>query len=410
MADIIDLTDDAVVLPAPKRARTDGDAAFAATLAAAAPAGTEDTSGDAVMAAALAAREEAARAPALDSTGDAAMAAALAAQDSTADAAMAAALAAQEEAARVPDSAADLAMAAVLAAAPGPAADAAMAAALVVQQDCDAASAALALRLGSASAAAPAAAIPRRGRVVRRRASMSKSNTGLVGAVRDMLPTADLVDPQVAACCLPRKQNTKYTCGHENLAALLRAASAQLPGGLEGLGDLGEDAIHGLVVAGWNKGFDPEGKAYYGGTFAGKRGSQRWIGPTEAYVACCHLGLKLVIAEWEKGKDGGAHGDAIYQHARRHFAGPDKGPIYHQRDGHSVTIFGTTADASAFGVPGTALLVCDPNVREGTLLAVGPATLDGRDHMLAYTVWNSAGERRLLRAGEAALEPVGVAA
>ena len=149
---------------------------------------------------------------------------------------------------------------------------------------------------------------------------------------------------------------------------------------------------------------------YYGGTFAGKRGSQRWIGPTEAYVACCHLGLKLVIAEWEKGKDGGAHGDAIYQHARRHFAGPDKGPIYHQRDGHSVTIFGTTADASAFGVPGTALLVCDPNVREGTLLAVGPATLDGRDHMLAYTVWNSAGERRLLRAGEAALEPVGVAA
>ena len=90
-------------------------------------------------------------------------------------------------------------------------------------------------------------------------------------------------------------QHENWTCGYANLGALLqslaRAGRQQLPTRTN------PPALQALIERAWQEGFDPKGRAEFGGRLVGKRGRSGWIGAPEMVVALWHLRVDAILVE-----------------------------------------------------------------------------------------------------------------
>ena len=225
-----------------------------------------------------------------------------------------------------------------------------------------------------------------------------------LGAARQQLSVAT-----VPALCrqegwtLP-EQREDWTCGYANLGALLQCLASggrqQLPTSTE------PAALQALIERAWEEGFDPEGRAEFGGRLVGKRGKRGWIGTPEMAAALWHLRVDALVVEIDNEQGAGrGSGNGVFEAVRACLA-PARGqppqhggegvtalPIVLQGDGHSRTVLGLSGSLSggAANAPrGPELVLSDPKLG---VLGEAPRTLDGKSYQLV--VVRGDGQRRL---------------
>eukprot|EP00966_Prymnesium_polylepis_P191582 4439603-Prymnesium_polylepis.1 len=167
-------------------------------------------------------------------------------------------------------------------------------------------------------------------------------------------------------------QSNDWTCGYENLSALLRSLVAsgvitQLPP------DLSPPGIRALLDVAWAEGFDAD---------APPLPSNGWIGAMEMLAIMLHLRIDAIVvnivgdtksqADDPKAQRGA--GEAVY-YAVRACLGCTSLPIVLQNSEHSRTILGVTTS------PRT-VVVRDSLDQAGRLRCLALDTLDGRQHQL----------------------------
>lgn len=178
------------------------------------------------------------------------------------------------------------------------------------------------------------------------------------------------------SAALPPQQTDDWTCGHLNLAALLRSMAnggsleRPLPPKLDA------EAILALLRAAWAEGFDenrPPLKA------------NGWIGAWDMASVLLHLRLDARVvdivgdmhaqgdsAEAQRGVGAAVHAAACACLAER---GPTSSPILLQDSSHSRTLLGVTM------LP-PRLILRDPEDPDGTIRCVSPESLDGQQFQL----------------------------
>ena len=196
------------------------------------------------------------------------------------------------------------------------------------------------------------------------------------------------------------EQREDWTCGYANLGALLQCLAS---GGRQHLPTSTEPAaLQALIERAWEEGFDPEGRAEFGGRLVGKRGKRGWIGTPEMAAALWHLRVDALVVEIDNEQGAGrGSGNGVFEAVRACLA-PARGqppqhggeavtalPIVLQGDGHSRTVLGLSGSA-ANAPRGPELVLSDP--KRG-VLGEAPRTLDGKSYQLV--VVRGDGQRRL---------------
>ena len=104
-------------------------------------------------------------------------------------------------------------------------------------------------------------------------------------------------------CCddaVLASQTSNWTCGYENLGALLRTLVRCRPD-LRGLAT-DVRGLQGLIERAWAAGYDPESAAHFGSRLVGKRGKSGWVGAPEWLAALSFLRIDACIIEIEDRK------------------------------------------------------------------------------------------------------------
>ena len=178
-------------------------------------------------------------------------------------------------------------------------------------------------------------------------------------------------------------QHENWTCGYANLGALLECLASggrqQLPTNTE------PPALQALIERAWQEGFDPNGRAEFGGRLVGKRGRCGWIGAPEMAAALWHLRVDALVVEVDNEAGAGRNsGTGVFEAVQACLAPareqqplppsppqrPQRGgsvtsmPIILQGDGHSRTVLGLTG-SSAAPVHRPELVLCDPRHKAG---------------------------------------------
>ncbi|KAI5477864.1 zinc finger with UFM1-specific peptidase domain protein [Pseudohyphozyma bogoriensis] len=140
-----------------------------------------------------------------------------------------------------------------------------------------------------------------------------------------------------------------WGCGYRNAQMIYSSllhmpCYAHLPsssdsGGLPAIPTIPE--FQSIIEMAWKCGYDPPGAAHFKGRL---RGSRKWIGTTEVYVALTFLGIRTKIFDFPKNKKGDQGTNEVLV------------PLYLQHDGHSRTVVGVDR-----GKNGDWLLIFDPS-------------------------------------------------
>ena len=182
-------------------------------------------------------------------------------------------------------------------------------------------------------------------------------------------------------------QQQEWTCGYDNLHAVIKALGAAMRGAVPI--DLGPASDHpgGLqraVEAAWAEGFDPSGAAQYGRCgLIGTTGRAAWIGAAEQLVTLYHLRFKAFIIEVHGGAPTGA---AVWTAVRSILSQSRQRriptvPILLQHEGHSRTILGvTTVCGKLSRTP--SLVLRDPLDGPAIVRLVPPSALGTRSYSL----------------------------
>ena len=205
------------------------------------------------------------------------------------------------------------------------------------------------------------------------------------------------------------EQHENWTCGYANLGALLQCLASggrqQLPTNTE------PAALQALIERAWEEGFDPEGRAEFGGRLVGKRGKRGWIGTPEMAAALWHLRVDALLVEVDNEQGAGRDsGNGVFEAVRACLA-PGRGqqpqplsphgesvtslPIILQGDGHSRTVLGLSS-SSATSPRRPELVLSDPRHAAGGVRGEALRQLDGKSYQLV--VVRGDGQRRLSEA------------
>ena len=217
------------------------------------------------------------------------------------------------------------------------------------------------------------------------------------------------------------EQHENWTCGYANLGALLQCLASggrqQLPTSTE------PAALQALIERAWEEGFDPEGRAEFGGRLVGKRGKRGWIGTPEMAAVLWHLRVDALLVEVDNEQGAGRDsGNGVFEAVRACLApglgsglrpsaaaaaaaaapaAPARGdsvtslPIILQGDGHSRTVLGLSG-SSAASPHRPELVLSDPRHAAGVVRGEGLRKLDGKSYQLV--VVRGDGQRRLSEA------------
>ena len=232
-----------------------------------------------------------------------------------------------------------------------------------------------------------------------------------LGAARQQLSVVTaLALCQQEGWTLP-EQHENWTCGYANLGALLQCLAS---GGRQRLPTSTEPAaLQALIERAWEEGFDPEGRAEFGGRLVGKRGKRGWIGAPEMACVLWHLRVDALLVEVDNEQGAGRDsGNGVFEAVRACLA-PGRGqpqpqalsphgdsvtslPIILQGDGHSRTVLGLSS-SSATSPRRPELVLSDPRVHAaGGVRGEALRKLDGKSYQLV--VVRGDGQRRLSEA------------
>ena len=111
------------------------------------------------------------------------------------------------------------------------------------------------------------------------------------------------------------EQHEDWTCGYANLGALLQCLAS---GGRQHLPISTEPAaLQALIERAWGEGFDPEGRAEFGGRLVGKRGKRGWIGTPEMAAVLWHLRVDALVVEVDNEQGAGrGSGNGVFEAVR----------------------------------------------------------------------------------------------
>ena len=207
--------------------------------------------------------------------------------------------------------------------------------------------------------------------------------------------------PQVCADPVSMaSQHDNWTCGYENLAALLRSLTARRSIGAPN--DLSPGSLQRIVEGAWRAGFDPESARQ----LRPLCGTRKWLGAAEMAAALWHLRFDAQLIEIAgvprlAGRVRGS-GAALCAAVCATLGRCTDLPLILQHAGHSRSVIGLTSTPSG-------LLLRDPSDPLTQFRWVSSQDLDGRQYQLVLIRNRSAGgpvsprlstEKAHARAGE----------
>eukprot|EP00931_Biecheleriopsis_adriatica_P031857 TRINITY_DN18634_c0_g1_i2.p1 TRINITY_DN18634_c0_g1~~TRINITY_DN18634_c0_g1_i2.p1 ORF type:complete len:360 (-),score=70.43 TRINITY_DN18634_c0_g1_i2:67-1146(-) len=181
----------------------------------------------------------------------------------------------------------------------------------------------------------------------------------------------------------PGSCQDNWSCGYRNIQMLVGHLLISGYSGLFGGKVPSVSRLQEELERLWADGFDPPGRQQLGGCV---RGSQKWIGTSEACVLLRGQAVRCNIVSFRGGvgaESGESAAAAMVDRAIRHFRPTEvnrdpRPPLYLQHDGHSRTVVGVQRRREANGSVKDFLLVLDPGMGEQGFSDFSAAASRGR--------------------------------